>query len=191
MNFIYELYKDDNFTTYLVIALVVLVALFIVVLIFGKKDQKMEETKRLQKIDPDAFKEDKKEPEKVEIAKKEEQPIVEDVPEIELPKIEEEVHVTDFEPEVENSALLVDEEPAITFDEKTLENDLQEIENLKKEFSNIELPKIEEKVDKQSVTNNHEVFSSVYTNNENPKVEPVRNTYIDDDGEEIELPTLK
>ena len=191
MNFIYELYKDENFTTYLVIALVVLVALFIVVLIFGKKDQKMEETKRLQKIDPDAFKEDKKEPEKVEISKKEEQPIVEDVPEIELPKIDEEVHVTDFEPEVENSALLIDEEPAITFDEKALENDLQEIENLKKEFSNIELPKIEEKVDKQSVTNNHEVFSSVYTNNEEPKVEPVRNTYIDDDGEEIELPTLK
>ena len=60
MNFIYELYKNDNFTTYLLIALVVLVVLFIVVLIFGKKDQKLEETKRLQKIDVDAFKEETK-----------------------------------------------------------------------------------------------------------------------------------
>ena len=44
MDFIYELYKNDNFTTYLLIALVVLVVLFIVVLIFGKKDQNQDNT---------------------------------------------------------------------------------------------------------------------------------------------------
>ena len=51
MDFIYELYKNDNFTLYLTIALVVLIILFVIVFFFGKKDHKLEETKRLQKID--------------------------------------------------------------------------------------------------------------------------------------------
>lgn len=61
MDFIYELYQNDNFVLYLTIALVILIVLFVLVLIFGKRDQKLEETKRLQKIDVDAFKEEKKE----------------------------------------------------------------------------------------------------------------------------------
>ena len=188
MNFIYELYKNESFTTYLIIALIILVVLFVVVLIYGKKDQKLEETKKLQKIDPDAFKENKKEPEKVEVAKKE----VAVAPEekVESPSVKEEVHATEFEPEKENtSALLDDKEPEIKFDEEGLEKDLQEIENLKKEFSDIELPKVSE--EKPANKNNQEVFSSVYTKPEEPKKEPVRTSYIDDDGEEIELPTLK
>ena len=68
MDFIYNLYQSDNFILYLTIALVVLVILFVVVFFFGKKDQKSEETKRLQKIELDnAFKEEKKELEKVEV----------------------------------------------------------------------------------------------------------------------------
>lgn len=67
MNFIYELYQNDNFVLYLTIALVVLIILFVVVLFFGKRDQKLEETKRLQKIDIDAFKEEAKEKEKLEV----------------------------------------------------------------------------------------------------------------------------
>ena len=59
MDFIYELYQNDNFVLYLTIALVILIVLFVLVLIFGKRDQKLEETKRLQKIDVDAFKEEK------------------------------------------------------------------------------------------------------------------------------------
>lgn len=51
MDFIYKLYSYDNFTLYLTIALIVLVILFVLVFIFGKKDQKLEETKRLQKIE--------------------------------------------------------------------------------------------------------------------------------------------
>ncbi len=197
MDFIYELYKNDNFTTYLLIALVVLVVLFIVVLIFGKKDQKLEETKRLQKIDVDAFKEEKKEPEKVEVVKEEVNIPEEKEPAIELPQIktEEEIHVTDFEPDVENeelSSLLTDNEPTIKFDEEGLENDLQEIEKLKNEFTSIELPKVETTTEKTISKSNQEVFSSVYTPEPvEPKPTPVRNTYIDDDGEEIELPTLK
>lgn len=68
MDFIYNLYQNDNFILYLTIALVVLVILFVVVFFFGKKDQKLEETKRLQKIELDnAFKEEHKEVEKVEV----------------------------------------------------------------------------------------------------------------------------
>ena len=199
MNFIYELYKNDNFTTYLLIALVVLVGLFIIVLIFGKKDQKLEETKRLQKIDANAFKEEPKEPEKVEVTKPvpevEEQDIEMDLPTMKEPGVEE-VHEIDFEPDLkeDNTALLTDDEPVITFDETALENDLQEIEKLKNEFSNIELPKVEPVEEIPVSKSNQEVFSSVYTKTEEPKEEvsmQVRNTYIDDDGEEIELPTLK
>ena len=68
MDFIYELYQNDNFVLYLTIALVILIVLFVLVLIFGKRDQKLEETKRLQKIDIDAFKEEKKEETKLEVA---------------------------------------------------------------------------------------------------------------------------
>ena len=57
-DFIYGLYQNDNFTLILVIALVVLIIAFVVVYFFGKKDQKLEETKRLQKIDLDAFKQE-------------------------------------------------------------------------------------------------------------------------------------
>ena len=68
MDFIYDLYQNDNFVLYLTIALVILVILFVVVLFFGKKDQKLEETKRLQKIELDnAFKEEKELPEKIEV----------------------------------------------------------------------------------------------------------------------------
>ena len=63
-----KLYEIDNFTTYLSIALAVLVILFILILFLGKKDQKLEETKRLQKIEMDAFK-NESEVTKIEVAK--------------------------------------------------------------------------------------------------------------------------
>lgn len=59
MDFIYELYKSDNFVMILSIVLGVLVLLFVLVFIFGKKDQKLEETKRLQKLEMDTFKKEK------------------------------------------------------------------------------------------------------------------------------------
>lgn len=73
-DFIYKLYSYDNFTLYLTIILVILVILFVLVLIFGKRDQKLEETKMLRLAEleknglkQDAFKEENKEPEKVEV----------------------------------------------------------------------------------------------------------------------------
>ena len=51
MDFIYELYQNDNFVIYLTIALVILIILFVVVLFLGKRDKKLEETRKLQKIE--------------------------------------------------------------------------------------------------------------------------------------------
>lgn len=55
--FLTNLYEIENFTTYLSIAIAVLVVLFFLVLFLGKKDQKLEETKKLQKLEMDSFKE--------------------------------------------------------------------------------------------------------------------------------------
>ena len=51
--FILKLYENEHFVLYLTIALIIFIILFILIFIFGKKDQKLEETKRLQKIDFD------------------------------------------------------------------------------------------------------------------------------------------
>ncbi len=61
--FFNNLYSIENFTLYLIIAIGVLVVLFILVLFLGKKDQKIEETKRLEKLSltDNGFKEEKTE----------------------------------------------------------------------------------------------------------------------------------
>ncbi len=61
--FINKLYNYEYFGTYLMISIAVLVLIFIIILVFGKKDQKsreIEETKKLQQINEktlDGFKE--------------------------------------------------------------------------------------------------------------------------------------
>ena len=100
MDFIYELYQNDNFVLYLTIALVILIVLFVLVLIFGKRDQKLEETKRLQKIDVDAFKEEKKDEVKVEVPAKE----TEEIKTEKVEEVKEEIKpVTTEEPKVAKS----------------------------------------------------------------------------------------
>ena len=100
MDFIYELYQNDNFVLYLTIALVILIVLFVLVLIFGKRDQKLEETKRLQKIDVDAFKEEKKDEVKVEVPAKE----LEEIKTEKVEEVKEEIKpVTTEEPKVAKS----------------------------------------------------------------------------------------
>ena len=100
MDFIYELYQNDNFVLYLTIALVILIVLFVLVLIFGKRDQKLEETKRLQKIDVDAFKEEKKDEVKVEVPAKE----PEEIKTEKIEEVKEEIKpVTTEEPKVAKS----------------------------------------------------------------------------------------
>lgn len=240
MDFIYELYQNDNFVLYLTIALVILIVLFVLVLIFGKRDQKLEETKRLQKIDVDAFKEEKSKEEKVEVPivnqenvtevvedKKEETKPEEKIEEKEVKSIfddtqvlpianasekkidEEEVKVTTFEPikvdenkeninsdeenkneekpvkplldiEEEDKPIKLDE---INFDDLTIEKDLGELENIKKEFDNIKIPEVkdvtsdkkEEKVIERNETKpfkpGPQIFSSVFVKKEDPVVE--------------------
>lgn len=100
MDFIYELYQNDNFVLYLTIAFVILIVLFVLVLIFGKRDQKLEETKRLQKIDVDAFKEEKKDEVKVEVPAKE----PEEIKTEKIEEVKEEIKpVTTEEPKVAKS----------------------------------------------------------------------------------------
>lgn len=192
MDFIYDLYQNDNFVLYLTIALVVLVVLFVVVLFFGKKDQKLEETKRLQKLELDTFKEEKTEPTKVEVSEvKEELPneVVKEEPKVEeekpvksifdetssIPLVKEEVsedvkidepqnvEVTTFEPIIKEDKPKVEEEKMVSLveeDDKPLfmpssdvddiGKDLSELEKLKEEFRNMDLPK-EEKIEENKV----------------------------------------
>ena len=196
MEFIKNLYNSDNFTLYLTIALIVLVILFFVVLIFGKKDQ-LEETKRLQKIETDdAFKKEEKEPVKVEVKEEKEE--------------EKKVHVIVFEPDKSNSKSLPKEEeenlvlPEASLDEISLSiaEGINNLENIKKEFYSIEIPEIDNKEEKEKEFTPSEVFSSVYVKDE-PKVtveEPKKiekpilinqeNNANDEDDDEFALPEL-
>lgn len=181
-DFIYGLYQNDNFTLILVIALVVLIIAFVVVYFFGKKDQKLEETKRLQKIELDAFKQEEKVPEKVEVKeelKKEDE---------EKETINEDVNVTEFIPDVkeeieeevniplkkeENVRPLFkdheEEEKPISINElssdledEKLENDLSSLESIKNEFNSINIPEVKEEIEKPVFKPSPQIFSSVF-----------------------------
>ena len=93
-DFIYELYQNDNFTLYLTIALVILIILFVIVFFFGKKDEKLEETKRLQKIELDTFKKEEEAPAKLEVKEETKPQEKEEIKPIET--VNEEVTVTEF-----------------------------------------------------------------------------------------------
>lgn len=233
-DFIYGLYQNDNFTLILVIALVVLIIAFVLVYFFGKKDQKLEETKRLQKIELDAFKKVEEKPEKVEVTKEEvkenvpevsnEVTVTEFVPEekeeseeIELPQVKEEVKQIFKDTDEEKNPISIDELPKEEvkpiFDnneeDKKLENDLNSLESIKNEFNSIDIPEVKEEkpifkpspqifssvfVDKKEeniVSNNEEIST---TKIEKEEVKPTNNkmfSIIDDEDEEVELPSLK
>lgn len=124
MDFIYELYKSDNFVMILSIVLVVLVLLFVLVFIFGKKDQKLEETKRLQKLEMDTFKEEKKNEEKVEV------PVVENVS---VPSVAPTFQVTEPTPVEEVKPISNEEANMVVFEPKmeevntTLDEEIKDI----------------------------------------------------------------
>ena len=193
-DFIYELYQNDNFTLYLTIALVILIILFVIVFFFGKKDEKLEETKRLQKIELDAFKKEEEVPTKIEVEKEpksqeneEEKPIetvneevtvtefkpsFEDVDEeIELPKENVEVKVSKplfSDHEEEESPISINELPEIKLDEKDeqLESGLNNLEAIKNEFDMIDIPEVKEepKEEKPIFKPSPQIFSSVFVN---------------------------
>lgn len=181
-DFIYGLYQNDNFTLILVIALVVLIIAFVVVYFFGKKDQKLEETKRLQKIELDAFKQEEKVPEKVEVKeelKKEDEVketinedvnVTEFIPDVKE-KIEEEVNIP-LKKEEEVKPLFKDheeEEKPISINElssdledEKLENDLSSLESIKNEFNSINIPEVKEEMEKPVFKPSPQIFSSVF-----------------------------
>ena len=181
-DFIYGLYQNDNFTLILVIALVVLIIAFVVVYFFGKKDQKLEETKRLQKIELDAFKQEENVPEKVEV--KEELKKEDEVKET----INEDVNVTEFIPDVKeeieeevNIPLKKEEEVKPLFkdheeeekpisinelssdlEDEKLEDDLSSLESIKNEFNSINIPEVKEEMEKPVFKPSPQIFSSVF-----------------------------
>ena len=263
MDFIYELYQNDNFVLYLTIALVILIILFVLVLIFGKRDQKLEETRKLQKIEVDnAFKEEKKDPVKLESANskteseeleipKKAKSIFDDTQVLPISKEpetnslesrdekDENVEVTSFKPAEETKKDLepLKEEkvskpkPLIDIEEESkpinleqleknsfddisldLEKELSELESIKKEFNDIELPESKKEIVKEETKKENkpyksgpQVFSSVFVNKEKDEEKqvvakadikkderPKVNLFtIQDDEEEIELPSLK
>lgn len=80
--FMNKMYSYENFGIYLILAIVILVILFFVILFFGKKDKKnreLEETKRLEKLNPDLFKVSSTE-EKLEVDSNNISPITNDAP---------------------------------------------------------------------------------------------------------------
>lgn len=217
MDFIYELYKNDNFTLYLTIALVVLIILFVIVFFFGKKDQKLEETKRLQKIDLDTFKEKKEEPVKLETlepvaekdakSKEEIKPLEEKIneeatatifkPVIKEEKIEEPIiEIPKTRPvfrdnEEESKPITINDLPELKEEDKKMELDLGNLKNIKEEFEKIEVPELTLKNEEvKPPYKPSQVFSSVYVNKE----AEVKNEEIpkkDEEEKEMKLFTIE
>lgn len=186
MNFIYDLYQKDNFVLILVIILIVLVTLFVLIYFLGKKDEKLEETRKLQKLELDAFKTDEENSVALEVEEK--QNTLEEVKEEEknVSEVSEEpVNITLFEPSpaeeevelpIENVVKPLfsdkdsDEAKPISLDEldltdDTLENDLNTLENIKTEFEDIKIPEEKEEI-KPIFKPSPQIFSSVFVNKE-------------------------
>lgn len=215
MDFIYNLYQNDNFTLYLTIALVVLIIIFVLVLVLGKKDQKLEETKRLQKIELDAFKKEEEKPEVVEIKEepliKEEVTVTEFVPdvreeepEIELPNLVREPRRPLFsDHEEEQSPISLNDLPEVSNDveDKEIENGLNILASIKNEFEEIELPKevstpevhVEEPVEtpvEKPIFKPSPVFSSVFVNKEDSIINEPKPMF-EEPKEEVVVPIVE
>lgn len=212
---IYKLYSHDNFTLGLTILLIILIILFVIVYFFGKKNEKLEETKRLQKIELDAF---KKEEEPVKIEVKEEV-------KTEEPVLNEEVTVTEFKPEIKildeeielpildlpkkvQSVDKEEEESPISIQELAIFDDeddkllggLSKMDAIKNEFDSIDIPKVKEEEkpkEKPIFKPSPQIFSSVFVEKkEDEKIVKIDNNniktfIIDDEEEELDLPSLK
>ena len=203
MDFIYELYKSDNFVMILSIVLVVLVLLFVLVFIFGKKDQKLEETKRLQKLEMDTFKQEKKNDDvKLEVPVSESVVPVAPVEvrteptliEEEKPICNEDANMVVFEPEEKPSIIPLEDEvenkipvmPKPLFSDNEEEESPISINDLpvlnENEFDKIEIPEvkdeplIKEEASEKVFKPSPQIFSSVYVNKNEESV-----TKLDDE----------
>ena len=207
--FLNNLYNNDNFILYLAIAIGVLVALFIIVYFWGKKDQKVEQSKKANIDEVNAFKEvnseitsdnkvEVEEPKLEEIKEEKELEhsplIVEDETEI-LPVINKEdmqkneVTTTVFEPinEVKIDEVPAEEEikeensytPNMEQTAYNLEKELSDLAKIKEEFNQINTSKEAHRDVDNNI--NKEIFSSVFISKD-PKPVP---------SDDIELPKLK
>ncbi len=98
--FFNNLYNIENFTLYLAIAIGVLVVVFFIILFIGKKDQKLEQTKKLQKLAKEGFKEESA-PVKVETKKAETVDILLQPSTIKAPEENKVVPSSEVVPEIE------------------------------------------------------------------------------------------
>ena len=116
MEFLYKLYDMPNFGIILFAIIAILLILFLIILLFGKKDEKvrLEETRKLELANTEAFKDVDDSTKELKIPEIE-QPVVEksnnDVPTIEnnIPKTEEKVEIPVVMPKEEPK---VEEKPA-------------------------------------------------------------------------------
>ena len=200
--FINNLFSYEYFGFYIMIAIAVLAVLFLIVLVFGKKDQRkreIEATKRLELVNDDAFKIDDNE-QKVEVEDVSLDKINEDT--IVIPDLENlssnDVSTEDDEVEEKEEIVLdrVEEKPMVI-------EDVEETSEVKEEVSDIpdfDIEKImneaNEEVEEIRNTERKEVFSSVFTETpkeekEEVKEEPDYKTNFEIEDLDFEMPVLK
>ena len=154
--FMSKMYSYDNFGIYLICAIVILVILFFVILFFGKKDKnnrELEETKRLEKLNLDLFKEDSKE-EKLETKEDSKEEKLETKEDSEVTPITNEITEEPILPIVDNSPEVPHIEDSLVPEVPTEENkDILEPINL-----NSNEPILEKEEEKPLEFNN--LFSS-------------------------------
>lgn len=184
--FLNNLYSNEYFGFYLIIAIIVLIILFLIILFFGKKDQKVREieaTKKLQQINAEAFKEENTE-EKLEINKPN---TLEDT--IVVPNIEDVPTLNGIEEdnEIPEPVIPMEVEMPVQVDEKI---EVPKFEDLNFEIN--EEPLLERLEEKPLAIDNTNIFNNDFTKEVEDKtiidikpiVEPI-NTFVE---EEIEVP---
>ena len=212
--FLNNLYNYEFFGFYLIISIIILVLLFLIILFFGKKDQKhreIEATKKLQKINAEAFKEETIE-EKLEVETNieeknleenttpEEAPILnfvetsEDIPEPILPVMEEvseEKEPIIEEIKEENNEPLLDkiEEKPLVFDNTNIfdNNFVEQVqEEVKEEIEvpEFNLEEVIKEVEEVKNTNNYSKGPQIFSSVYVPEKKEEKK-------EEIELPKVE
>ena len=220
-NMLINLYENDHFSLYLTIALVVLIIIFIIVFIFGKKDKKLEETRRLNKeeIAKAAFKEEKKENKKLEVKEKitkeklpidEREPIVTIFEPTNITKEEviEETNPNEFDmpkPTIKSTKDIEEENAPIKLDEikeinlgkidNELENELSELESIKNKFNDIKLPNFDNNINQKKETEENTKQEEIPEAKHYQPSEVFSSVYVppkkEETDDDFDLPTLK
>lgn len=219
MEFLYKLYDMEYFGIGLFIVIAILIFLFLIILFFGKKDEKnrkLEETKKLELEATNGFKEEKEKQEDLSIPVIE-QPVIQDsvVNEVKPNSVEinSETLVDNFMPrsldEIENDFTVTDAEnkmdssleiPSNSLNDIDIDSlfqanitsDINEIPQNNENKEDIILENVEEKKELENIK--MEVpFSSVYMNNELPKMNEnlnIEESKVENEKNTFELPKM-